>query len=584
MALDSLRAFIGAIEAAGDLVRVQRPVSVDREITEIADRCMKSPGGGPALLFTSPTLLKGGPSRYPVAVNLFGSEKRMALALGVECLDDVREMIATVLIAEVPDTLLGKLAMLPQLAEVAKFPPKTIGGKPPCQEVVIRAQDVDLSQFPVPVCWPEDGGPYITLPGVITRDPVSGVRNVGMYRIQVLGKAELAMHWQRHKVGAAHWREMAARGERMPVAIALGGDPASVYAASAPLPPSIDEFLFAGFLRKEPVRLAKAMTSDLDVPAEAELVLEGYVDPREALVLEGPFGDHTGFYSLADHYPKVHVTAVTMRAEPIWPHTIVGRPPMEDYYLGHATERIFLPLLKLTIPEMVDIHMPAEGIFHSVVVVSIVEQYPGQAYKVMIGLWGQGLMSLARVIVVVDKDVNVRDPKEAWWVALNHIDPERDVRFSMGPIDVLDHSSRGFTYGSKMGIDATRKWKEEGFTREWPNRIVMDPETKQKIDAMWKELGIELGRRRTGGPADGWTAGNTDRPTARPPARPRGPDARRRVVAGPLRELCSVTAYHFRAAVRAARVARGVPPDGAHVANARPGGARVHLRAIRGAR
>ncbi len=492
MALDSLRAFIGAIEAAGDLVRVQRPVSVDREITEIADRCMKSPGGGPALLFTSPTLLKGGPSRYPVAVNLFGSEKRMALALGVECLDTIGERIAALLNLKVPDSMLGKLALLPQLAEVAKFPPRTTGGRPPCQEVVIRAQDVDLSQFPVPVCWPEDGGPYITLPGVITRDPVSGVRNVGMYRIQVLGKAELAMHWQRHKVGAAHWREMAARGERMPVAIALGGDPASVYAASAPLPPSIDEFLFAGFLRKEPVRLAKAMTSDLDVPAEAELVLEGYVDPREALVLEGPFGDHTGFYSLADHYPKVHVTAVTMRAEPIWPHTIVGRPPMEDYYLGHATERIFLPLLKLTIPEMVDIHMPAEGIFHNLVFVSIDKQYPGQAYKVMNGLWGQGLMSLAKVIVVVDKDVNVRDPREAWWVALNHIDPERDVRFTLGPIDVLDHSSRGFTFGSKMGIDATRKWKEEGFTREWPSRIVMDPETQRRVDAMWEELGIEL--------------------------------------------------------------------------------------------
>ena len=493
MALDNLRAFIGAIEAAGDLVRVERSISVNREITEIADRCMKSPGGGPALLFTHPTLLTGGPSRYPVAVNLFGSEKRMALALGVDCLDSIGERIATLLNLKVPDSLLGKLAMLPQLAEVAKFPPKTSGGRPPCQEVVIRKADVDLARFPVPVCWPEDGGPYVTLAGVITRDPKTGVRNVGMYRVQVIGRNEAAMHWQRHKVGAAHWREMAARGETMPVAIALGGDPASIYAASAPLPPSIDEFLFAGFLRKEPVRLAKAVTSDLEVPAEAEIVLEGYVDPREELVLEGPFGDHTGFYSLADHYPKVHVTAVTMRAEPIWPHTIVGRPPMEDYYLGHTTERIFLPLLKLTIPEIVDIHMPAEGIFHNLVFVSIDKQYPGQAYKVMNGLWGQGLMSLAKVIVVLDKDVNVSDPKEAWWVALNHIDPERDVRFTMGPIDVLDHSSRGFTFGSKMGIDATRKWKEEGFTREWPNRIVMDPETKARVDAMWRDLGIDLG-------------------------------------------------------------------------------------------
>src|SRR5216117_1320430 len=270
------------------------------------------------------------------------------------------------------------------------------------------------------------------------------------------------MHWQRHKVGAAHWREMAERGEKMPVAIALGGDPASIYAASAPLPPSIDEFLFAGFLRKEPVRLAKAVTSDLEVPAEAEVVVEGYIDPGEELVLEGPFGDHTGFYSLADYYPKVHVTAVTLRDDAMWPHTIVGRPPMEVYYLGHATERIFLPLLRLTIPEVVDLHMPAEGIFHNLVFVSI------------------------------DKDGNVRDPKEAWWVALNHIDPERDVRFTMGPIDVLDHSSRGFTYGSKMGIDATRKWKEEGFTREWPNKIVMDAETKARVDSMWRELGIGL--------------------------------------------------------------------------------------------
>ena len=286
MALDSLRDFLGALEARGELTRVVHPVSVDKEITEVADRCMKSPGGGPALLFERPMLRSGGSARSPVAVNLFGSEKRMALALGVECLDEIGERIATLLNMKVPDSLLGKLAMLPQLAEVAKFPPKTIGGKGPCQETVLREQDVDLAQFPVPVCWPEDGGPYITLPGVITRDPKTGVRNVGMYRIQVIGRRELAMHWQRHKVGAAHWREMAARGEKMPVAIALGGDPASIYAASAPLPPSIDEFLFAGFLRREPVRLAKAVTSDLEVPAEAEIVLEGYIDPREELVLE----------------------------------------------------------------------------------------------------------------------------------------------------------------------------------------------------------------------------------------------------------------------------------------------------------
>jgi 4-hydroxy-3-polyprenylbenzoate decarboxylase len=331
---------------------------------------------------------------------------------------------------------------------------------------------------------------------VITRDPVTGIRNVGMYRVQVLGRNEVAMHWQRHKVGAAHWREMAARGEKMPVAIALGGDPPSIYAASAPLPPGIDEYVFAGFLRRKPVHLAKAVTNDLLVPAEADLVIEGFIDPAEALVMEGPFGDHTGFYSLADLYPAVHVTAITQRKDPVYPTTIVGRPPMEDYFLGHATERIFLPLLRLTVPEIVDYHMPAPGIFHNLVFVSIDKQYPGQAWKVMNALWGMGLMSLAKVIVVLDKTVNVQDPDEAWWVALNHIDPERDIRFTMGPIDVLDHASRAFTYGSKMGIDATTKWKEEGFTRDWPRPIVMDAETRSRVDAMWAQLGITLPKGR----------------------------------------------------------------------------------------
>ena len=496
MPLDNLRDFLGAIEARGELRRVSHAVSVDREITEIADRCMKSPGGGPALLFERPRLSNGQPARCPVGVNLFGSERRMALALGVERLDEIGERLTEMLQLEIPEGLLGKLAMLPQLAEMAKYPPRTVGpvgGSAPCQSIVLRSGEVDLTQFPAPICWPEDGGPYITLPGVITRDPKTGGRNVGMYRVQVLGRDTLAMHWQRHKVGAAHWRQMAERGETMPVAIALGGDPASIYAASAPLPPSIDEYLFAGFLRRAPVRLVQAVTCDLQVPAEAEIVIEGYIDPREPLVVEGPFGDHTGFYSLADHYPQVHVTAITLRDEPIWPHTIVGRPPMEDYYLGHATERIFLPLLRLTVPEIVDYHMPAEGIFHNLVFVSIDKQYPGQAWKVMNALWGQGLMSLAKLIVVLDRDVNVREPREAWWVALNNIDPERDVRFTMGPMDVLDHSSRAFTYGSKMGIDATRKWKEEGFTRDWPDKIVMDEETKRRVDAMWGELGIDLG-------------------------------------------------------------------------------------------
>jgi 4-hydroxy-3-polyprenylbenzoate decarboxylase len=497
-ALDTVGDFLSVIEREGELVRVTRPISVVHEIAEIADRCMKSPDGGPALLFERPVLANGRTSETPVAINLFGSHRRMALALNVGRLDDIGDRITELMRVKVPETWREKLALIPQLLELAKYPPRNAGRAPPCQQVIQREGQFDLRALPIITCWPEDGGPYITLPQVITTDPKTGVRNVGMYRVQILGKDLLAMHWQRHKVGAAHWREMAGRGERMPLAIALGGDPASIYAASAPLPPNIDEYIFAGFLRRKPVSLARAVSVDLDVPAEAEIVIEGYVDPGEALVLEGPFGDHTGFYSLADYYPAVHVTAITARRSAIYPTIIVGRPPMEDYYLGHATERIFLPLLRLTLPEIVDYHMPAPGIFHNLVFVSIDKQYPGQAWKVMNGLWGMGLMSLAKLIVVVDKEVNVQDPDEAWWVALNHIDPERDIRFTMGPIDVLDHASRAFTYGSKMGIDATAKLKEEGFAREWPRRIVMDQETRARVDAMWPELGIRLGRRDQG--------------------------------------------------------------------------------------
>jgi 4-hydroxy-3-polyprenylbenzoate decarboxylase len=435
-------------------------------------------------------LMNGSPSDFPVAINLFGSMSRMSRSLGVGDLDEIGARITRLLELKVPDGFVAKLAMLPKLLEIGRFPPRVRSGRPACQETVWRGPDVDLDRLPLMKCWPEDGGAYITFPMVITRDPKRGIRNVGMYRIMQTGRDTLAMHWQRHKVGAAHWREMAQRGERMPVCIALGADPPSMYSASAPLPPMVDEFLFAGFLRSKPVSLAKAVTCDLEVPAEADFVLEGYIDPAEALVTEGPFGDHTGFYSLADLYPQVHVTAITMRKDPIFPATIVGRPPMEDFYLGHATERIFLPLLKMTIPEIVDYHMPAEGIFHNLVFVSIRKEYPGQAYKVMNALWGQGLMSLAKVLIVVDDWVNVRDPREAWWVALNNIDPQRDARFTMGPMDVLDHSSRSFTYGSKIGFDATRKLPEEGFTREWPAVIEMDQETKRKVDAMWNELGL----------------------------------------------------------------------------------------------
>jgi 4-hydroxy-3-polyprenylbenzoate decarboxylase len=464
MTLDTLSEFIEAIDRVGELVRIDRPVKTQLEIAEIADRVMKSPDGGPALLFEKPVMPDGSVSSIPVAINLYGSRRRMQLALGVARLDEVGDRIAEMLEPKVPTGLMGKLAMLPKLAEMAKFPPKTRSGRGECQAVVIEGDDIDLDSIPFLQTWPGDGGRYITLPMVITRDPGKGTRNVGMYRVQVQGKRELAMHWQRHKTGAAHWREMAERGERMPVVIALGGDPVAIYSGSAPLPPGIDEFLFAGFIRKQPVEL----------------------------VMEGPFGDHTGFYSLADLYPKMHVTAVTMKKRPVYPATLVGRPPMEDYWLGHATERIFLPLLKLTVPEIVDYHMPAAGIFHNLVFVSIDKQYPGQAYKVMHALWGQGLMALSKVLVIVDKDVNVHDQDEVWWIVLNNIDPKRDVEFARGPADVLDHSSSKFSFGSKMGIDGTRKWKEEGFDREWPDLIEMDEETKASVDAMWGELGLKI--------------------------------------------------------------------------------------------
>ena len=491
VSIDTLSEFVQELERAGEVVRVREPVSVDLEMTEIADRVMKSPGGGKALLFEQPVLMSGQRSDFPIGINLFGSMRRISMALGVERLDDLGARITDLLQVKPPEGIVAKLALLPKLLEVAKFPPRKQRGKPACQDVVWRGSEIDLHRLPLMKCWPEDGGAYITVPMVITRDPKRGIRNVGMYRIMQTGRDSLAMHWQRHKVGAAHWREMAERRETMPVCIAIGADPPSMYSASAPLPPTIDEFLFAGFLRKAPVMLTKALTCDLEVPAESDFVIEGYIDPREPLVTEGPFGDHTGFYSLSDLYPQVHVTAITMRRSPIFPATIVGRPPMEDFYLGHATERIFLPLLKLTIAEIVDYHMPAEGIFHNLVFVSIKKEYPGQAQKVMNALWGQGLMSLAKVIVVVDHWVNVRNKEEAWWVALNNIDPERDARFTMGPMDVLDHSSRAFTYGSKLGLDGTRKLPEEGFTRDWPKLIEMDEATKRLVDALWPKLGLK---------------------------------------------------------------------------------------------
>ncbi|HEY8469417.1 MAG TPA: menaquinone biosynthesis decarboxylase [Longimicrobiales bacterium] len=492
MAAKNLSEFLQDLERHGELVRVREPIAVRLEMTEIADRVMKSPGGGKALLFEKPVLDDGSISDIPVAINLFGSWKRMAMALGVRDVSEHADRIAELLQPEIPEGFWAKVQMLPRFARLAKVPPRPYRGEPPCQQIVLEGDDVDLRRIPVMTCWPGDAGPFITLPMVITRDPETGVQNVGCYRMQVTGPRTTMMHWQRHKGGAAHYRKYRERGERMPVVVALGADPATMYTPTAPLPPGIDEYLLSGFLRREPLLTATAKTADLRIPAEAEIVLEGYVDPAEPLGIEGPFGDHTGFYTPPDYFPVFHVTTITMRKGAIYPATIVGRPPMEDYYMGGATERIFLPLLRLTMPEIVDYHMPAEGIFHNLVFVSIRKEYPGHAYKVMNGLWGQGLMSLAKVIVVVDHFINVRNPQEAWWYALNNIDPERDVRFTFGPVDDLDHASRGPAFGSKMGIDGTRKWPEEGFTRPWPDLIEMDEAVKRKVDELWPRLGIEL--------------------------------------------------------------------------------------------
>ena len=491
MAIDTLGAFLDDLERAGELVRVREPVRAKLEIAELADRVMKQPDGGKALLIERPVLDDGSASRFPVAINVFGSWKRMAMALGVDRVEEHAERIAMLLQPDVPKGLWAKVQMLPKFAELAKVPPREVRGRAACQAVVIQGDDVDLRRIPVLTSWPKDAGPFITMPMVVTRDPETGVQNLGMYRMQVLGPRSTFMHWQRHKGGAAHYRKYRASGvKRMPVAVALGGDPATMYTPTAPLPPGIDEYLFSGFLRRSALGVTTAIGSELRVPAESEIVLEGYVDTEEPLGMEGPFGDHTGFYTPADAFPIFHVERVTHRKDAIYPATIVGRPPMEDFYLGGATERIFLPLLRMTQPEVVDYHMPAEGIFHNLVFVSIRKEYPGHAFKVMNGLWGQGLMSLAKVIVVVDEFIDVKNPQEVWWYALNNIDPERDVRFTFGPADDLDHSARGPAFGSKMGIDGTRKLKEEGFERVWPEVIEMDAAVKARIDELWARLGV----------------------------------------------------------------------------------------------
>ena len=485
MAYQDFQDFIAHLERAGELRRIRTAVDPYLEITEIADRVMKMPDGGPALLFENP---RG--SKVPLIINAFGSRKRMSMALGVVDFESIGCEIEGLLKPEVPSGLVAAAReFLPKLAVLAKMPPRHDSGAGRCQEVVLTGDAIDLGILPILHCWPQDGGRYITLPLVFTNDPNTGKRNVGMYRVQVFDKRTTGMHWQMHKVGAEHARLRAEKKQKIEVAIVLGGDPALTYAATAPLPPGIDEMLFAGFLRKKPVHLVKAKTVDLEVPEDAEIVIEGTVDLTEQR-MEGPFGDHTGYYSLADMYPVVHLTAITHRRNPVYPCTIVGQPPMEDGWLGKATERLFLPLLKLTLPEVVDMNLPVEGIFHNIALVSIKKRYPGQAFKVMHALWGMGQAMFTKMIFVFDAEVDVQNVQECLWRLGNNIDPERDTCIVRGPIDVLDHSSRTLGFGSKIGFDCTRKLPAEGFDREWPDVIEMSVDVKAKVDALWNDLGI----------------------------------------------------------------------------------------------
>jgi 4-hydroxy-3-polyprenylbenzoate decarboxylase len=479
MPFDSLSAFVDALKKSGELQIVSARVDPYLEIAEITDRVVKA--GGPALLFTD---VKG--SKFPVLTNAFGTHARMAKALDADTLDEVADRLRTLLDFTPPGSgLFDKIGALKAFAPLANAIPQTERSGS-CQDIVMREPNLDA--LPILTTWPLDGGPFITLPLVITKNPTSGRFNVGMYRMQKYNATQTGMHWQRHKHGRAH---ADAWGDKIPVAVAIGADPALTYAATAPLPPVLDEFAFAGILRGKPVKLVNCKTVDLKVPADAEFVLEGYVDNTDIRV-EGPFGDHTGVYSLADNYPTFHVTCITHRKDPIYPATLVGKPPMEDAWIGKATERIFLPLLQMVLPEVVDMNLPVEGGFHNLAIVSIKKQYPGHAKKVMNALWGLGhMMMLTRVLVIVDSDVDVQDPRAVAWFVLNNLAPDRDVVSMPGPVDDLDHGSYNVAYGTKLGIDATRKTAAEGYTREWPPDIVMDDPTRALVDKRWKEYGLE---------------------------------------------------------------------------------------------
>ena len=487
MAFQDLREFIDLLEQRHLLKRIKTEVDPELEITEITDRVSKMKGAkNVALLFEN---VRG--SSMPVLMNAFGSYERMALALGVEKLDDVADDLRDML--KIPyispqNKFMAMTQILPKIKNAIKFPKYVKNA--PCQEV-INTENPSLDELPILKCWPQDGGPFITLPLVFTKNPATGKRNVGMYRLQKYDSQTTGMHWHIHKNGAENFRDTkAAGGEKIECAVAIGTDPVLTYAATAPLPRDVDEMIFAGFLRHERVELVKCKTVDIEVPATAEIILEGYVRTDE-IRREGPFGDHTGYYSLADDYPVFHITAITHRRDAIYAATVVGRPPMEDCYIAKATERIFLPLLQQMLPEIVDINMPLEGVFHDCVLVSIKKQYPMHARKVMHALWGMGQMMNVKMIIVVDAHVDVQDVSQVAWRVFNNIDAEHDLEIVHGPLDVLDHSSPMAKWGAKLGIDATKTWPEEGHTREWPDEIEMTADVKARVDAKWKELGLD---------------------------------------------------------------------------------------------
>jgi 4-hydroxy-3-polyprenylbenzoate decarboxylase len=475
-----LSEFLADLDKRRQLVRIADRVSPTLEIAAVTDRACKSQQGGPALLFENPSGFD-----IPVATNIFGSLERMQLALGVTKLEDLEKEIDDLMTPPAPKGVMDALKLLPVVGRLADLMPKTVKDAP-CQEVVNR--DGTLDDLPILTCWPGDGGPFITLPLVFTRDPETGTRNIGVYRMQVFDGRTTGMHWQRHKGGAQHYRVAERLGRRLEVAVALSPEPILAYCATAPMPEGLDELLLGGFLSRRRIEVVKCVTVALEVPASSHIVLEGYVEPGERR-REGPFGDHTGFYSQPDDYPVFHLTCVTRRSRPTYLTTIVGIPPMEDYYLGLASERIFLPMIRKTVPEIVDMHFPAEGIFHNLVIVSIDKRYPGHARKIMNAFWGLGQLMFSKTIVVVDKDVNVHDVGEVAWIVGTHMDPLRDVQMTRGPVDDLDDAADLPAYGGKMGIDATRKWASEGYSRSWPARIATTEEASRRAAEIWNKIG-----------------------------------------------------------------------------------------------